>query len=271
MIINNIPIEAYHSSAPRWLSKTSLRDYLKMGPAWWRLAYLDKAIRKPRPDGAAQGSALDCYLTEGAAEFERRYVIKPDGIAFNTKEGKAWRDKHAEGKECLSHEDGMILADAIDAVMSCCAWKDIEKAMPQQTIRRHSESLGLGLQSRPDWLRNDGRVLFDLKKTRDLDRFGGQAFDLGYHLQAAIAGWCLAGDGIALEHAFLVSVEWERGARCRVYEIPHDMLAHGNEMMRDTASDIARRIKENDWRDKHVEPEMLPLPTWAQRKMEAAP
>jgi hypothetical protein len=269
-IIDSLDIKAYHSSAPEWLSKTSISAFIKYGPKWWKLAYIERTLMRETPDGAMHGIALDTYLTEGAVAFSQRFVIKPDGMSFATKDGKAWKEQNASGKDVLSHEDGKILADAVDAVRRCCVWSDLEKALPQRTIRRRSESLGLGLQSRPDWLHESGAVLWDLKKTRDLDRFGSQAFDLGYHLQAAIAGWCLAGDGIALDHAYLVAVEWERGARCRVLEIPHEMLAHGDQQMREAAAEIARRIKADDWSDEQKAPQMLTVPAWAQRKMEAA-
>ena len=113
--------------------------------------------------------------------------------------------------------------------------------------------------------------MFDLKKVRDLDRFGAQAIDLGYHLQAAVGGWCLAGDGFALEHAYLVAVEWERGARCRIYEIPHEALAFADRQMRDVAAEISDRVKRSDWADHPdgvIKP--LPIPGWMMARMEAA-
>lgn len=262
-----LSIEYYHNSVPVYLSKTSIKDFLEHGPKWWRLAYIDKSLKKTRPDGALQGLALDCYLTEGPAQFAQKFAVKPDGMSFATKEGKAWRDAH-DCADIISSDDNDILADAVEAVRNSCVWEDVSKALSQHSIRRHSDSLGLGLQSRPDWIHPSGNVLWDLKKTRDLDRFGAQAFDLGYFLQAAIAGWCLSGEGKQLEHAYLVAVEWERGARCRVYEIPHEMLEHGDMIMRKGALEISRRIKENDWSDDEKNILTLDVPAWVKRKVE---
>ncbi len=266
---DELPIEEYHSSAPAWLSKTSLRDYISHGPKWWCGAYLARTIKRQRPDGALQGLALDCLLTEGDDAFFSRFAIRPDWADGRTKEGRAWLEQQG-GKDVLSHTDGLILADAAEAVRGHYAWGTIERCMAQATIRRQSAALGLGLQSRPDWLDARGGRLFDLKKTRDLDAFGRQAINLGYHLQAAIAGWCLAGDGIGLEHAYLVAVEWELGARCRVYEIPHYALEAGDRLMRSTATEIARRIAENDWSDRQEKTEELAIPEWMQRQLENA-
>lgn len=265
-----LPIEQYHASAPAWLSKTSLRDYISHGPAWWKLAYLDRTMERPSPGGALQGLALDCLLTEGMESFAARFAVKPAGHDGRTKAGREWAEANA-GRLLLTAEDAEILADAAEAVRSCCAWDRIAKCAAQVSVRRESPALGLGLQSRPDWLHIDGgsAVLFDLKKTRDIDLFGKQAIELGYHLQAAIAGWCLAGDGIGLEHAYLVAVEWERGARCRVYEIPHAALEAGDRLMRETAAEIAARIKSGDWTDRQAGPEPLPIPDWLMRQMES--
>jgi len=263
-----LPIEVYHSSAPAWLSKTSIRDYLEHGPSWFRQAYIDKTLARQTPGGAEQGQALDCYLTEGEEVFVKRYVVKPPELSLATKEGKAWKEAHA-GRKVISHEDSEILADAVAAVVTHPQWAGIQCARAQTTIRRYSQGLGLGLQSRPDWLDVNRGILYDLKKTRDLSRFGAQAIDLGYHIQAAIAGWCLAGESIPLEHAYLVAVEWERGARCRVYEIPQEALAHAEQTMRQAAAEIADRIKRDYWTDNQSQIEQLPIPEYLMRKMSA--
>lgn len=266
---SELPIADYHRSVPEWLSKTSLMDFKRMGPAWWRMAYLDRSIVRPRPGGAEQGAAIDCFLTEGAEAYGLRYAVKPTGMSFATTEGKKWKIDH-EDREVITYEDSVILSDAIAAVHALPCWPEIERAQAQMTVRRQSSGLGLGLQSRPDWLDRERGIVWDLKKTRDLDVFGRQAIDLSYHVQAAIAAWCLAGDGVGVEHAYLVAVEWERGARARVYEIPGEVLAFADHEMRKVAAEIADRLKRKDWTDVQRTPEHLPIPGWMIAKMEAA-
>ncbi len=270
MIISakDLPITAYHKAAPAWFSKTSLRYFKDNGAPWFRL-FLDGLVEPKKPGGVEAGNALDCLLTEDGAGFAERFAMKPKSMDGRTSEGKAWA-KANEGKEILTESDTAILADAAEAVRTCWAWPQIEKSMAQATVRRHSDSMGFGLQSRPDWLMPSDGIVWDLKKTRDLDRFGGQAIDLGYHLQAATGKWCLAGDGIDMRKAWLVAVEWERGARCRVYEIPSDVLDHADREMRAIAADIADRFQRNDWIDHQEQGEPLPVPDWMRRKMEAA-
>jgi hypothetical protein len=259
-------ITDYHNSAPAWFSKTTLRLFDEMGAPWFRL-WLDGEVEKPHPKGADQGLALDALLTEGRDALTR-FAFAPVGLDRRTKAGKEWADLNA-GRTILSAEDAMILEDAAAAVRACSAWPAIERSMPQHTIRRHSPALSFGLQSRPDWLHVGSATLFDLKKTRDLNRFGAQAIDLGYILQAAVAKWCLGDDDIDLAGAYLICVEWERGARCRVYEIPFDALEYANSQMRKIAEEIARRLSENDWIDHQPQAEPLEIPGWMRKKMDS--
>jgi hypothetical protein len=267
---DQMPIEEYHQSAPAYLSKTSLRAFVDRGPAWWKRRYLDGDTSiDSAPGGAAEGLALDCWLTEGQAAFDARYVVRPKTIDLRTKDGKKWAEDQAE-KLMIKEEDYAILTDGVRAVRALPCWPEIEQALAQTTIRRHSDALGLGLQARPDWLAPQRGILWDLKKTRDLDQFGRDAINMGYHLQAAVASWCLAGDGIGLEHAYLVAVEWDHEARARVYEIPHEVLESADRDMREIAAQIAYRIRSNDWTDVQSAPEMLAVPEYMLRKMEVA-
>lgn len=284
VIITDLPISDYHNAIHPgkevWLSKSTLREFSEMGPAYWKLANIDKTITKERPGGALQGLALDCYLTEGIDTFSKRFFVVPEDAPNKPTKKQRNAKKPApetllaiaywdqfEGMEVLSADDYAIMLDAADAVRRCEHWPEIERARAQVTIRRQSPALGLGLQSRPDWLSNDRPVVFDLKKTANLDTFGKQAIDLGYHLQAAIAYWCLHDDGVEMERAFLIAAEWERGARCRCYEIPRDVIEYAYKKMERLASEIADRLARNDWTDKQESTEQLPVPEWYRRKM----
>lgn len=271
MIIHGMPIADYHTSAPAWMSKTTLRHFEDYGPKWFK-RFLDGKAKPRTPGGVEQGLALDCLLTEGHAVYDARYVVRPEGIDLRTKDGKAWRESCGD-KEILTTEDSAILADAAEAVRESIAWPWInsQHTQAQATIRRDSAGLGFGLQSRPDWLMIDGQeaVVIDLKKTRDLSRFGTQAIDLGYHLQAAMARWCLAGYGITMSAAYLVAVEWEHAARCKVYRIPDDVLDYADSRMRRIAAEIGRRMMCNDWTERQDEAEELDVPGWLMARMEA--
>jgi hypothetical protein len=67
-----------------------------------------------------------------------------------------------------------------------------------------------------------------------------------------------------------VAVEWEHGARARVFKISHAVLEFAQKEMRKSAAEIAGRIKSGDWSDVQQGPEPLEVPDWMLRKMESA-
>lgn len=263
---SELSIEQYHDSAPEWLSKSSILDFKKHGPQWWEMRYLSKILPKDEPSKAMeQGSALDCFLTEGEEVFYKRYAMKPEGMSFATKEGKAWKEEHKE-KEIISVEDFTILLEAVEAVKMNPIWPLIDGSMKQSTLRR-ATNLGFGLQSRPDFIA--GNVYIDLKKTCNLETFGRDAINFGYHYQAALADFCAADSGIHFEKFLLAVCEWERGARFRVFEIPKIAIDAARIELVTIAQEIGDRLKSGSWEDVQDEPETLEIPAYLLRKMES--
>ena len=265
-------IGEYHSRPATTLSKSRIMDFAHHGPAWWKLRYIDGVIPPRESDAMDTGNALDHKLTGDPATFDLRYAVKPEGKEGDgrTKEGKAWAEANA-GKTILSRSDAAILEDAVRAVRECpAALKATAGAHQQVTIRRHIAGLGIELQTRPDWWCPFTEDLIDLKKTRDLDVFPRQAIDLGYHLQLALGHWLLAQEGHMPGKGYLLAVEWERGARARLYEVPEVALADGWRRCEALVKEIAGRLKSGDWTDRQHAPEVLPLTDWQIRKMEAA-
>ncbi len=289
-----LPIDRYHAAAfnmdDRWLSKTSIRDFQEHGPAWWDLAYNQQEVERPTPDGVEQGLALDCFLTEGEAVFRARYPeIPEDAPKRPTKAQWAaakpspqsilavgwWRQwsKAHPGTLELGAADRLILVDAAAAVRALPCWSDMEASMAQATVRRKAEGALFGIQSRPDFLflPAGGPCRYrDLKKCRSLRFFDDDADRLGYCCQAAVAGYALAGDGISMESASLVAVEWERGARAEEVTIPDEVLDLAWKELQATAGEIARRMEANDWRQVQEKPRALRVGYKLRQRMEAA-
>ena len=293
----DLPIANYHNACPLFLSKTSIRNFQEYGPAFWKMAYLEKSIEIPKPGGTEQGSALDCLMTEGESVFRMRYPKipadapkRPQDRHANAKNPSpatlqaaawwaAWDAQHPGALE-LSDEDRTICYEARDAIMRHQKWPEVCAARIQHTVRRESAKLQelskgrcIGLQSRIDYISPEGAAPFkviDLKKTRDLSGFGRDAISLGYQTQAAIAGWCLAGEGITMEEAWLIAAEWKRGARCRMYRIPDFVLDFATRELYASAQEIAERLGNDDWQDRQCDNDsLLDIPAWMARNMGA--
>jgi hypothetical protein len=138
----------------------------------------------------AMGKAAHC-LALGEPDFAAHFAILPFD-SLRTNEAKAWRDKtEAEGKVILradEFETVQAMAAAIKRSPQCSrAFRD---GKPERSLVWKDEETGVWLKSRPDWLPDDpanGWVI-DYKTTADLRprKFSAQAFECGYHLQAAL-------------------------------------------------------------------------------------
>jgi hypothetical protein len=190
----DLTMEQYHSDicdGPS-ISSGGLNLIRSECPAiYWGRSYLNPA---GQPDTDTRALALGKAahaLALGEPEFARNFAILPFD-SLRTNEAKAWRDKtEAEGKVILRAEEFetvQAMAAAIKRSPQCSrAFRD---GKPEQSLVWRDEETGVWLKSRPDWLPDDpaNGWLIDYKTTADLRprKFSVQAFELGYHLQAAL-------------------------------------------------------------------------------------
>jgi hypothetical protein len=266
----------YHANDGKTLGSTRIRDFMDHGPVWWRLRYIDGAIRGPETsDAMRQGSLLDCMMTE-PQDFARRYVAKPEGMSFATKDGKAWRDAQPAGIEIVPAEWIAIAEDCVRAIGAHHTAADMlaHPRRKNQVTLRHALPNGLVLQSRPDFLMLDPDSktgwYIDLKKTDDLDGFGRKAIDFGYHRQLAICQWLAMRAGYKID-AYLLAAEWQRGSRCRLFRMPEIALDAGWIEVKTVVDEIAQRFADDDWTDDDTgDVADLDIPDWMIRKMGGA-
>lgn len=114
-------------------------------------------------DSMRVGTACHMAVLE-PARFERTYAFKPEDMSFATKDGKAWRDAHAD-REILTH----LQAETVRGVAQAFAEK---REASDSLIRAHIEASllwddesGIALKGRPDWIGADGYI-YDLKVSR---------------------------------------------------------------------------------------------------------
>ena len=99
VLILNESIEAYHQSA--CVSNSKLSTLEEGGPLLYYKKHIGGIIPQVVTDALRLGCAFDTMLTEGRSKFADEYVIKPEGMNFSNKEGKAWRDAHCPNKDKL--------------------------------------------------------------------------------------------------------------------------------------------------------------------------
>jgi hypothetical protein len=114
-------------------------------------------------DATRFGTAVHCALLTPAL-FAAQYAVKPDGMSFATKEGKAWRDDPARaGLSLLSWDDGQRL----EAIVAAVNAKPLVAAALRKSLHREVSLLatcpdtGERIKGRPDFM--DAGFIYDLK------------------------------------------------------------------------------------------------------------
>lgn len=185
-LVLDMPPEQYH--ATHAMSAGGLKR-MRQSPAHFYGMQLDPNRPPPgEPTPAMKnGTLVHCAIFE-PDQVVARYVIKPDGMNFSTKDGKAWRD--AQTLEIVDADQmaaakaqaaairrlpeiGALLADGVGEASAF--WID--------------EATGELCKCRPDWTSpaGDGVILIDGKTCQDAspEGFGRQVWNMDYWLQAA--------------------------------------------------------------------------------------
>jgi hypothetical protein len=134
---------------------------------------------------AAGGGALDALVTANKS-FADCFAVKPEGMTFSTKEGKAWRDLQGS-KEIIDTKQEREILSALPRVKEAISiLADGRPVSYQVTLRGEIE--GLEVQTRPDiWINGDLLDVTDLKYVSDIAGFVRGFVGSRYEIQAALA------------------------------------------------------------------------------------
>ena len=134
---------------------------------------------------AAGGGALDALVT-GNKAFSECFAVKPEGMTFATKEGKAWRDLQGSKEIIDAKQEREILSSLPRVKEAISVLADGRPVSYQVTLRGEIE--GLEVQTRPDiWIDGDLLDVTDLKYVSDIAGFVRNFVGSRYEIQAALA------------------------------------------------------------------------------------
>ncbi len=217
------------------------------------------------------GSALHCKALEGDEEFEKRYVLKPEGISLNTKEGKEWKAENA-GKTVLTNSERERAWESVHGMTDALRKLDWFKG-DQPDYRKFNElsiywdADGIPCKGRLDRLVDTGDELLvlDLKTTDSVDPSsftkkvtGG----MNYIFQAA---WYAEAASLAYNKpAKFIFVAIERACPWTVgiFEMSDDTMAEGYQQIRRARSILKECLTQKKWPEPEIHYNMLELPTW---------
>jgi hypothetical protein len=225
------------------------------------------------------GSALHCLVLEGQEEFDRNYVMKPEGLNLATKAGKEWKEENSK-KTILSQTDTACSWDAVHGMAA--SLRTLEWFNPAQKDYRkfnevslYWEADELDCKARLDRLiltPSSGSIL-DLKTTDTIDEreflrkiIGG----LNYLFQSA---WYVEGVEAVFKvptSFIFIGVERTPPYSLAVFEISMDMLAEGMRQTKHAREALALCLKTKQWPGMPASSTVLELPPWYRSPLDSA-
>lgn len=276
-LILNEPWDDYTKS--RALGSSALYAWGTMGRAQWSADYLESEAYSDGdgPDNGAGakegGDYLDALLT-GNKPIDG-FAIKPEGMIFSSKDGKAWRDEqNAANRTIISAQQERevrqalpMAREALDVLLNLG-----ETISYQATLRGDVE--GLTIQTRPDmWIdAPDMLVMVDLKYVGQIDKFVRDWVGSRYEIQTAAGVHLarLAGITKRVEFRFLLVESGTENPRCRCPRIPDAHVDQAIRRLKERCADIVSvRDSPLGFVDL-VEFGDLELPGWAEKRLEGA-
>jgi len=194
----------------RGVSNSDLRSF-SMSPLHYQRSLLAPPIET---DAMLIGKLLHRAILEPARFSEGvSHFVKPEGMKFSTKEGKAWRDEHA-ALPIIGAADDRHIAGAMRAVHAVpqAAALLAGRGSNECTVFAEHPRTGLTLRMRADRLTEDGAGrpwIVDIKSCPDVRRFALTARDLRYDVQGVFYPDVLALAGQPFAAFVFIAVELE--------------------------------------------------------------
>lgn len=275
MIAGLLSIHDYHAS--KRVSSSRLRTFEQKGARGYYIAHEQ---REWTPDDTAAfrtGRAAEDAL-QRPDDYRSKYIAKPDGMSFSTREGKVWRtERQAEGLTILDTDDARAIEALAQTLDECPTARALMQAGAQQPSILHDQVARWpavpGVQARPDWLCLEGcpasewrPFVLDMKTTSTLAQLatGRSIIKYSYHRQAAMVRLCLELEGVDTTglRFLLLGAEKAFPHRWRVIEIPVELVDDGHHWCVRQLEKLNEHYELGEWPLVETEIVTADVPAW---------
>jgi hypothetical protein len=249
-----------------YMGSSALDAWGTMSLEGWSRDYLEVPYSGSGSKYTAGGSALDAALTGDPSG--KTFAVKPEGMSFATKEGKAWREQHADCEIIDAAQDREIRQAAPmarEAIRILCNHYEVEAAQYQTTLR--GDVGGILLQVRPDVMVGPAWVDLKYVNSESFNKFDRTFVDSRYYLQAGLFHGLGKAFGIADAPVWFLLVEsGTEFPRCEAVEVPCEVLEAAWAKVQRIAAEIAT-VRERGAFVSPVKFRRLDLPAYARAKI----
>lgn len=269
-IVRNLDADIYHRDDS---VSNSMLSSLSRSPAHCYALHIDPARPERKPTAAmAAGTLAHAAILEPHALHDR-YVVKPDGMSFVTKDGNAWRAEQtriivdadqmqlsqAQRKAVMSHAAlGKLLTGTTDAEASVF-WMDIAS--------------DLRCRCRPDllhWHSDKEATALDIKTISDLTpkAVARAVAEYGYHRQAAFYSQGCEAAGITIRRFVFGFVSSSYPVLAAAFQLDEETLMQGYDEIAELLELYASCKQSGVWPAFGDDVQPISLPVWAKRSGE---
>lgn len=269
-----MPFERY--SDERGVANSSITKVLQSPYHYWAANINpDRPPHKPSPAMLAGTLAHTMILERD--KFAERYVVRPDGLKLNTKDGKAWAESVPAGVTIIDSDDYGNAEQQMRAVFDqqpdIAAMIYAAGSQVEVSAFWTDHETGLACKCRPDVVAVTGgkAVLIDIKTARSVTPrdFSRSICDFGYHRQAA---WYSRGfeaaSGIEVAQFVFLVVTSAYPFVAAAYVLDDDSLQQGSDECDAALQLLVECRRDNEWPTHMSGVQTIGLPPYARASSE---
>lgn len=259
--VHSMPAMQYRKA--HGISKSDL-DLIAISPAHYRA----REERAKETEATRMGTLIHSAILEPDS---LAFHVKPEGMNFATKEGKAWKLDHQSAPIITSDEWKTMTGIVASVHGHPMAKRLLSGGQPERCLFAKDKH-GVVRKGRLDFLPDSGNVIVDVKTCEDASprEFEKSIYNYRYHAQGAyytgLANLC----GYQKEIFVIIAVEKSPPYAVAVYRVDQEALDFGRHLVERDMTVYRRCVETGKWPGYSEDVEEIGLPLWARKEMEAA-
>lgn len=248
---------AYRASVG--VSKSDLDDF-EVCPAYFK-AKRDGLVPREETPAMQYGTILHAMVLGGDAQ----YFVKPEGMTFASKDGKAWREAH-QGAPIITQDQDDELNRTIEAIRKHRHASEIlADGQPEVSLYGQHKKSGLAIKGRPDFI--GARHIADVKTTLDASNRGlaKSIASFRYHVQAAMYLLLAEQNGLDIPDFYFIAIEKGPVPLINVRLLALTAIEQGRSVLDRQLCELAECESTGIWPDysgNTPKPQLIDLPQW---------